>query len=207
MLDMVDKDLRLMNLNGSHLVQEGVLFLTYSLLVSSGRRGGASRYQQLLAWLQRGCGLLVLDEAHKAKNLDAGSRCAQLVEELQLKCQRHPVLYATATGATEVNHMQYMLRLGLWGGSSSPFRSFPAFRKVVERGGVTAMELVAVQLRLAGAMSCRSLAFEGTEFYLATTKLDDAQRRQYDKAVGLWMDLRQHMEMLYDMELRTEIEP
>jgi hypothetical protein len=27
--------------------------------------------------------LIVLDEAHKAKNLDAGSRCAALVEELQ----------------------------------------------------------------------------------------------------------------------------
>ena len=24
------------------------------------------------------------------------------------------MLYATATGATEVSHMQYMLRLGLW---------------------------------------------------------------------------------------------
>ena len=32
---------------------------------------------------ENGSGLIVLDEAHKAKNLDAGSRCAALVEELQ----------------------------------------------------------------------------------------------------------------------------
>lgn len=87
---------------------------------------------------------MVLDEAHKAKNLDAGSRCALLVEELQTKCSNCPMLYATATGATEVNHMQYMLRLGLWNhrgkvsngaiGEKAPFPNFHAFKKVVERG-------------------------------------------------------------------------
>eukprot|EP00438_Fugacium_kawagutii_P017791 Skav205874 [mRNA] locus=scaffold766:226484:227056:+ [translate_table: standard] len=128
----------------------------------SGRAGGATRYEQLLSWLCHrsplGSGLVVLDEAHKAKNLDAGSRCALLVEELQTKCSNCPLLYATATGATEVNHMQYMLRLGLWnhkgrvphngtngtnGGSygagemkavTAPFSNFHAFKKVVERG-------------------------------------------------------------------------
>ena len=55
------------------------------------------------------------------------------------------MLYATATGATEVSHMQYMLRLGLWehgkgaGGQllpevKAPCPNFWAFRKVVERG-------------------------------------------------------------------------
>ena len=52
-----------------------------------GRSGGATRFEQLQTWLchhqENGSGLIVLDEAHKAKNLDAGSRCAALVEELQ----------------------------------------------------------------------------------------------------------------------------
>ena len=61
------------------------------------------------------------------------------------------MLYATATGASEVSHMQYMLRLGLWDhkafGSHSilpevpevkaPFPNFWAFKKVVERGHLT----------------------------------------------------------------------
>lgn len=120
--------------------------------LGAGRAGGATRYEQLLSWLCHrsplGSGLVVLDEAHKAKNLDAGSRCALLVEELQSKCSNCPMLYATATGATEVNHMQYMLRLGLWnhkgrasngavgavGEVKAPFPNFHAFKKVVERG-------------------------------------------------------------------------
>ena len=55
--------------------------------IFTGRSGGASRFDQLQSWLchrqPNGSGLIVLDEAHKAKNLDAGSRCAALVEELQ----------------------------------------------------------------------------------------------------------------------------
>ena len=66
------------------------------------------------------------------------------------------MLYATATGATEVSHMQYMLRLGLWdhkafgkGGDGglpevpkvpevkAPFPNFWAFKKVVERGDLS----------------------------------------------------------------------
>eukprot|EP00435_Cladocopium_sp_Y103_P072179 s165_g39.t1 len=199
--------------------KDGVLFLTYSLLVSQGRSGGATRYEQLLSWLrhhqENGSGLVVLDEAHKAKNLDAGTRCAQLVEELQGKCSNCPMLYATATGATEVSHMQYMLRLGLWDSGKgatvgqngqmpevkAPFPNFSAFRKVVERGGVTAMELVAVQLRLSGSLSCRSLAFSGTEFQLVTAELTSSEVEQYDAAAQLWVDLRQHIELLKDADM------
>ncbi|CAK9089715.1 unnamed protein product [Durusdinium trenchii] len=206
--------------------KDGVLFLTYSLLVSAGRNGGSSRFQQLLAWLRHhhpsGSGLLVLDEAHKAKNLDAGTRCAALVEQLQAECANCPLLYATATGATEVAHMQYMVRLGLWGSGSrgghpgpaqlakqgskavqTPFPNFASFRKVVEKG-VTAMELVAVQLRLCGALSCRSLSFSGTEFQLVTAHFSSEQLQQYDSSSELWEDLRQHVELLKDMDMFDE---
>ncbi|CAE7253047.1 let-765 [Symbiodinium sp. CCMP2456] len=196
--------------------KDGVLFLTYALLVSSGGssrgKSNISRFQQLLAWLchrgPRGSGLIVLDEAHKAKNLDAGTRCAALVEELQAACSDCPVLYSTATGATEVSHMQYMVRLGLWGeqglpGKSvqPPFSTFASFKKVVEKGGVTAMELVAVQLRLLGSISCRSLSYNGTKFELCTAALSTTEIEQYDAAVDLWCDLRKHIELLIDMDM------
>jgi hypothetical protein len=45
-------------------------------------------------------------------------------------------------------------------------------------GGVTAMELVAVQLRLSGSLSCRSLAFSGTEFQLVTAELTSSEVAQ-----------------------------
>eukprot|EP00439_Symbiodinium_sp_Y106_P005951 s5968_g1.t1 len=200
----------------NYYLRDGVLFLTYALLVSSGGsskgKSNISRFQQLLAWLchrgPKGSGLIVLDEAHKAKNLDAGTRCASLVEELQAACSDCPVLYSTATGATEVSHMQYMVRLGLWGeqglpGKSvqPPFSTFASFKKVVEKGGVTAMELVAVQLRLLGSISCRSLSYNGTKFELCTAALSTAEIEQYDAAVDLWCDLRQHIELLIDMDM------
>merc|ERR1719352_1077389 len=107
--------------------RDGILFLTYSMLVSS--RGSdlynpeVSRFGQVLAWLRHhkpsGNGLICLDEAHKAKNLDAETKCARLVDDLQRACPGCPVLYASATGATEVAHMQYMVRLGLWGNSGN----------------------------------------------------------------------------------------
>ena len=161
------------------------------------------------------------------------------------------MLYSTATGATEVSHMQYMVRLGLWGeqglpGKSvqPPFSTFASFKKVVEKGGVTAMELVAVQLRLLGSISCRSLSYNGTKFELCTAALSTAEIEQnlscfrrlfysllrvciatamrprllplscsmsssrsamsmsrYDAAVDLWCDLRQHIELLIDMDM------
>eukprot|EP00927_Polykrikos_kofoidii_P082291 TRINITY_DN8141_c0_g8_i1.p1 TRINITY_DN8141_c0_g8~~TRINITY_DN8141_c0_g8_i1.p1 ORF type:complete len:1516 (+),score=306.24 TRINITY_DN8141_c0_g8_i1:61-4548(+) len=219
---------------------DGVIYLTYSLLVAgrnSENRGDpqvSSRFGQLFEWLRARdgsnggeSGLIVLDEAHKAKNLDANTRCARCVLQLQEAFPDCPVLYATATGATEVRHMQYMVRLGLWGGTGkgsieaplhtvdseiedetilppSSFRDFSSFRSLVEKGGVAAMELVAIQLRLSGALSCRSLGFVGTSFELAVAELGDVRREKYDKSVELWRDMRQLMLLLEEHNAYTE---
>jgi len=248
--------------------RDGVLFLTYSLLVAGKHKDSVAarrdpskcRFGQVLQWLRfrkaTGDGIIVLDEAHKAKNLEANAQCARLVAELQRACPNCPVLYSTATGATEVRHMSYMVRLGLWGlddeglssdpngsvwppqnsaavmkrdpgwpppnsaalmkkepvacGSSSlqqspcPFQCFKDFQKVVEKGGVAAMELVAVQLRLAGSMTCRTLAYSGTTFELSTAALTNEMQNQYDASVELWHDMRQLLDILIDQEcLRT----
>jgi hypothetical protein len=203
---------------------DGVLFLTYSMLVST--RGHdrndpkTSRYAQVLNWLTHhnanGHGLICLDEAHKAKNLDSNSQCARLVDDLQRACPGCPVLYASATGATEVSHMQYMVRLGLWGdvwtqpeeGSAgiSPcaFPDFESFRAIVHRGGMAAMELVAIQLKSMGALSCRSLAFAGTTFDLVTAPLNDERRRQYNEAVFLWRDVMGVMDILSEQGITDD---
>merc|ERR1719210_1798721 len=77
-----------------------------------------SRFGQVVSWLKArgdaGDGLICFDEAHKAKNLDQKTKVARLVDDLQRSCPGCAVLYASATGATEVGHMQYMQRLGLW---------------------------------------------------------------------------------------------
>ena len=54
-------------------LKRGVLFSTYSTLVSSAGRGG-SRLNQIVAWCGGAAfdGCLVFDEAHKAKNFVSG---------------------------------------------------------------------------------------------------------------------------------------
>jgi hypothetical protein len=88
------------------------------------------RLAQILTWFARGAaggggstpipggdGLLIFDEAHKAKNLFATppSKAARAVETLQKRLTGARVVYASATGASEATHMAYMMRLGLWG--------------------------------------------------------------------------------------------
>ena len=105
-------------------IQEGVMFLTYSSLVSSSDRG-LSRYKQLVDWCGKEFdGLIVFDESHKAKNLvpEAGGRATQVgikVQEIQNALPNARIVYCSATGASEPRNMGYMLRLGLWGGGTT----------------------------------------------------------------------------------------
>ena len=94
----------------------GVIFVSYQLLVAC--KGGASgvptpetsRLGQLVDWLRRGkggaSGLIALDEAHRTKNVgtetQAGSKSGLSALELQRACPGAAVLYASATGATEL---------------------------------------------------------------------------------------------------------
>ena len=62
------------------------------------------------------------------------------------------IVYCSATGASEVKHLAYMVRLGLWG-NGTQFQTFQEFNRAVEKGGVGAMELVAMDMKLRGRNS------------------------------------------------------
>ena len=84
-------------------VKEGVVFLSYSSLIS-GCDNGATRLDQLTEWCGPDFdGLIIFDECHKAKNLvpEAGAKptkVGRLVLELQHKLPRARVVYCSATG-------------------------------------------------------------------------------------------------------------
>ena len=87
--------------------------------------------------------------------------------ELQQKLPNARVVYASATGASEPKHMAYMVRLGIWG-TGSPFRDFNEFLGAVEKRGVGAMEIVAMDMKLRGMYIARQLSFQVwslTQFY------------------------------------------
>lgn len=69
--------------------------------------------------------------------------------ELQNKLPKARVVYASATGASEPRNMAYMVRLGMWG-EGTPFKEFSDFISAVEKRGVGAMEIVAMDMKLRG---------------------------------------------------------
>ena len=73
---------------------------------------------QILKWCGEDFdGVIALDECHRAKNLDksSGSKAAHAVRELQDRLPMARVVYVSATGVTEPEHLACLSRLGLWG--------------------------------------------------------------------------------------------
>lgn len=181
--------------NGS--VKKGVIFATYSSLIGESQSNGKykTRLKQLLHWCGEDFdGVIVFDECHKAKNLcPAGStkptKTGLTVLELQKKLPKARIVYASATGASEPRNMAYMTRLGLWG-AGTPFREFNDFIQAVERRGVGAMEIVAMDMKLRGAYIARQLSFSGVTFKIDEIPLSKEFINVYDEAVRLWVDAR-----------------
>jgi hypothetical protein len=166
-------------------LQHGVLFSTYASLVSAGGKAGGrgSRTDQIVAWLLGDAsggagagggagasarasefdGLVVFDECHKAKNFVAGkeaqsTKVATAVIELQRRLPNARVLYASATGVSEVSNMAYLLRLGLWGAGTA-FADFDAFLSSMKTRGTSFLELLALELKAQGKYVARGLSF------------------------------------------------
>lgn len=186
------------SVNGN--VKKGVVFSTYSAMIgeSSNRDAGKykSRFKQLLQWCGEDFdGVIVFDECHKAKNLcPTGSskptKTGQTVLELQNKLPKARIVYASATGASEPRNMGYMVRLGIWG-KGTPFNTFMDFITAVEKRGVGAMELVAMDMKLRGMYIARQLSFQGVTFKIEEVQLSKEFIEMYDEAVKLWVDAMQ----------------
>ncbi|XP_010537824.1 PREDICTED: protein strawberry notch [Tarenaya hassleriana] len=175
-------------------IKEGVVFLTYNSLIASSEKG-RSRMQQLVQWCGPGFdGLVIFDECHKAKNLvpEAGSqptRIGQAVVDIQDKLPEARVLYCSATGASEPRNMGYMVRLGLWGAGTS-FSEFNEFLVALDKGGVGALELVAMDMKARGMYVCRTLSYKGAEFEIVEAPLEAEMEAMYKKAAEFWAELR-----------------
>uniref|UniRef100_A0A8C5BJ74 Strawberry notch homolog 1 n=1 Tax=Gadus morhua TaxID=8049 RepID=A0A8C5BJ74_GADMO len=177
---------------------KGVIFATYSSLIGESQSGGKykTRFQQLLHWCGEDFdGVIVYDECHKAKNVcPVGSskptKTGLAVQELQNKLPKARVVYASATGASEPRNMAYMNRLGIWG-EGTPFREFSNFIQAVERRGVGAMEIVAMDMKLRGMYIARQLSFTGVTFKIEEVPLTPQYIKMYNKSVRLWVSARE----------------
>ncbi|KAL0965763.1 hypothetical protein UPYG_G00285410 [Umbra pygmaea] len=198
--------------NGS--VKKGVIFATYSSLIGESQSGGKykTRFKQLLHWCGEDFdGVIVYDECHKAKNVcpigsSKPTKTGLAVLELQNKLPKARVVYASATGASEPRNMAYMNRLGIWG-EGTPFREFSNFIQAVERRGVGAMEIVAMDMKLRGMYIARQLSFTGVTFKIEEVPLTNHYIKMYNKSVHLWVSAREKFQAaanLMDAEQRMK---
>ncbi|XP_044943889.1 protein strawberry notch homolog 2 isoform X3 [Mustela putorius furo] len=171
---------------GDNTTSEGVLFATYSALIGESQAGGQhrTRIRQILEWCGEAFdGVIVFDECHKAKN--AGStKMGKAVLDLQNRLPQARVVYASATGASEPRNMIYMSRLGIWG-DGTPFRTFEEFLHAIEKRGVGAMEIVAMDMKVSGMYIARQLSFSGVTFRIEEIPLSPAFERVYNRAALL----------------------
>ena len=189
-------------------IKKGVIFATYSSLISESHTSSQkyrTRLKQLLHWCGDDFdGVIIFDECHKAKNLcpSAGTSKATktglTVLELQRRLPKARIVYASATGATEPRDMAYMTRLGLWGTGTS-FPEFNDFITTVEKRGVGAMELVAIDMKLRGMYIARQLSFAGVHFRIEEIPLSKKFIRLYNQCVDLWVDARLKFEKALEL--------
>ena len=182
-------------------MSEGVLFVTYPTLRSS--RGDASRLDQIIAWAADDFdGVIAFDEAHEmggvaggegAMGTKAGSLQGIAGVLLQNRLPAARVLYASATGASEVNNLAYAVRLGLWGPETS-FADREAFISEIRQGGIAAMELVARDLKATGLYTARALSFAGVEYDILRHELTPDQIDVYDSYADAWGIIHRNME-------------
>ncbi|KJH46288.1 hypothetical protein DICVIV_07676 [Dictyocaulus viviparus] len=184
-------------------IKKGVIFATYSSLIGECRGARAkyrSRLKQLIQWFGVDYdGVIILDECHRAKNLvpttgAKPTKTGRMVLELQKALPNARVVYASATGATEPRNMAYMTRLGLWG-LGQAFPEFVDFINAVERRGVGAMEIVAMDMKQRGLYLARQLSFRGVSFIIQEVSLSEEFIKVYDDSVKLWLECRRQFQV------------
>jgi hypothetical protein len=79
--------------------------------------------------------------------------------ELQARLPNARFVYVSASGATEVDNLGYMERLGLWGPGTA-FGHKEAFVGALKSRGMAAMEMTAMELKQRGCYVARMLSYE-----------------------------------------------
>ena len=185
---------------------EGILFMPYGTLRSS--RIEDTRLDQIVRWAGEDFeGVIVFDEAHEMGGVAGGERALGQKQGslqgiagvlLQNTLPRARVLYASATGASDVNNLAYAVRLGLWGPGTA-FANREQFISEIRDGGIAAMELVARDLKASGLYLARALSFAGIEYDILRHDLTPEQIAVYDTYCEAWTIIHQNLEAALEL--------
>lgn len=187
-------------------LDQGVLFVTYPTLRSA--RGDHSRLQQIIDWAGPDFdGVIACDEAHEMGGVAGGEGALGKKEGsqqgvcgvlLQNNLPDARILYASATGASDVNNLAYAVRLGLWGPGTA-FTTREQFISEIRKGGIAAMELVSRDLKALGLYTSRALSFAGVEYEILRHELTRDQIAIYDNYADAWGIIHRNMERALEL--------
>ncbi len=185
---------------------EGILFVPYGTLRSA--RVEDTRLDQIVRWAGAEFeGVIVFDEAHEMGGVAGGEGALGQKQGslqgiagvlLQNTLPRARVVYASATGASDVNNLAYAVRLGLWGPGTA-FANREQFISEIRDGGIAAMELVARDLKASGLYLARALSFLGIEYDILRHDLTAEQIAIYDTYCEAWTIIHQNLEVALEL--------
>jgi len=182
---------------------EGILFTTYALIRSADKKGN-TRVSQLTQWLrgndEADTAYISYDESHNLKNAVAENalQVSQIGKAVREKIMGElPKLRSvslSATAATDVMNLGYLDRLGLWGPGTAFPNGYMEFANQIGSGGMSAMEMVARELKAQGKYVSRTLSFKGVTYREQEHPLSEEQIELYRTAAKAWKKVSNSVE-------------
>lgn len=180
---------------GQTLPDEGIIFITYNTLIGKSKKTETTRIDQVLEWAGENFnGVIAFDEAHKMgsaldmkgkRGMKKASKTALAGIGIVEKLPEARAVYASATGATEVDNLGYLDRLGLWGAGTA-FENKRAFVDAITAGGIASMELAARDMKALGLYLARSLSYGDVTYDTMQHALSTEQAGMYGTLVDSW---------------------
>jgi len=170
---------------------QGIVAVTYATL----RQTDEARYpavEALARWMQAqadGNGVIFFDESQNMRNAENDDGAISLQATAAMKLEGalllSRVVYASATGATQIQNLGYMRRLGLWG----PSNIHPTFNEFAAHMRASAsLEALAIHLKSQGLMASRTLSLSGVTYTTLDHTYTVAQRANYQLITQLIAD-------------------
>lgn len=205
--DLGGKAEDILDMKGNKLIKNGIqadsgiLFGAYSTLANAQNK--EKRFKMLRDWLGEDFdGVIALDEAHKmgnsvaikkARGKSKPSQQALTGIELQKAFPNARIVYASATGATDISQYGYLERLGLWGPGTA-FNDLNDFIAKISNGGLAAMELVARDMKSMGVYMARSISYDDVSYDTLQHDLNPMQTEIYNTMSRAWQTVFQNMQ-------------
>lgn len=180
--------------------ERGIMFSTYDTIKME--KDAKSRLKDLERWLGKDFdGVICFDEAHNMANATGrqGKRgrtkpSAKALAGIKLQ-QMFPkarIVYASATGATDISDYAYLERLGLWGPGTA-FHNAEDFTSKISTGGLAAMELVARDMKSMGVYMARSISYDDVKYDTLQHDLNPMQTEIYNTMSRAWQTVYQNI--------------